>query len=132
MAQINQLNPNAQVYVMGYYNSFPYMPAELQPALKQMQDALNQAIATGIVGTQAVLVTTGDQIAADYKTYLPNPEDIHLSEAGYKKVTEQFWTSLQKTYPWVSANVLTATAIEENSVNLNWKPAIDNVAVVQL
>ncbi|WP_203247160.1 S-layer homology domain-containing protein [Sporosarcina beigongshangi] len=130
MAQINQLNPKAQVYVMGYYNSFPYMPAVMQPELKKMQDALNQAIATGIVGTQAVLVATGDQIAADYKTYLPNPEDIHLSEAGYKKVTEQFWSSMEKTYPWVSANALSATAIEGNSVNLNWQAAVDNVGIV--
>ncbi|MFJ7934655.1 S-layer homology domain-containing protein [Sporosarcina sp. NPDC096371] len=129
MAQIMQMNPKAQVYVMGYYNSYPYMPAELQPSLKLMQDAVNKAIATGLSGTQAVLVATGDQIAADYKTYLPNPENIHLSEAGYKKVTEQFWTSMQKNYPWVSTSVLTAGAIEGSSVSLSWQPAVDNVAV---
>ncbi len=129
MAQINQINPDAQVYVMGYYNPFPYMSADMQPMLNQLQGMLDKAITAGLEGTQAILVPTGAQIAADYKVYLPNPANIHLSEAGYKKVTEQFWTNMQTTYPWVSAGILTGTAIDTNSVNLNWQPASDNVAV---
>jgi len=103
MAQINEINPDAQVYVMGYYNPYPYMSEDMQPLLKQLLDMMNKAIATGLVGTQAVLVPTGDVIASDYKTYLPNPENIHLSEAGYKKVTEQFWTNMRTANPGIEA-----------------------------
>jgi len=95
MAQINELNPDAQVYVMGYYNPFPYKAKDLQPLLNQLLATLNKTIATGLEGTQAILVPTGDAIAADYKAYLPNPENIHLSEAGYKVVMEQFWLVLK-------------------------------------
>ena len=69
MAQINQINPEVQVYVMGYYNPFPYMSEDMQPLLKQLLDMLNKAITTGLVGTQAIFVPTGDVIASDYKAY---------------------------------------------------------------
>jgi len=95
MGQINQLNPDVEVYVMGYYNPFPYMSADMQPMLNQLLATLNKTIAMGLEGTQAVLVPTGDAIAADYKSYLPNPENIHLSEAGYKVVMEQFWVVMK-------------------------------------
>lgn len=97
MVQISQLNPDAQVYVMGYYNPFPYMSEDLQPMLNQLLTTLNKTIATGLGGTQAILVPTGDAIAVDYKTYLPNPENIHLSEAGYKVIMEQFWTVIESS-----------------------------------
>lgn len=129
MAQINQINPDAQVYVMGYYNPFPYMSEDMQPVLKQLLGMLNNTITTGLVGTQAILVPTGDVIALDYKTYLPNPENIHLSEAGYKKVTEQFWTKMLTAKPWISASSLFADPTGPTSVNLNWQSASDNVAV---
>lgn len=129
MAQINQINPDAQVYVMGYYNPFPYMSEDVQPLLKQLLDMLNKAITTGVEGTQAIFVPTGDIIASNYKTYLPNPENIHLSEAGYKKVTEQFWMNMLTANPWNTAGSLVADTTDTNSVDLNWKPASDNIAV---
>ncbi|WP_318614036.1 S-layer homology domain-containing protein [Sporosarcina sp. YIM B06819] len=95
MEQINQLNPDAQVYVMGYYNPFPYMSEDMQPMLNQLLATLNKIIAAGLTGTQAILVPTEHAIAADYKAYLPNPENIHLSEAGYKVVMEQFWLVME-------------------------------------
>jgi len=129
MAQINEINPDAQVYVMGYYNPFPYLSEDLQPLLKQLLDMLNKAITTGLVGTQAIFVPTGDLIASEYKTYLPNPENIHLSEAGYKKVTEQFWTNMLLANPWLVAGSLVADPSGTDSVKLNWQPASDNIAV---
>ncbi|HJF33341.1 MAG TPA: S-layer homology domain-containing protein [Sporosarcina psychrophila] len=129
MTEINQINPDAQVYVMGYYNPFPYMSEDLQPLLKQLLSVLNKTITTGLEGTQAIFVPTGDVIASDYKVYLPNPENIHLSEAGYKKVTELFWPNMLAANPWDTAGSLVANPAGPNSVNLNWQPASDNVAV---
>ena len=129
MSQINELNPDVQVYVMGYYNSFPYMAEELQPMLNQLLAALNKTIATGLEGTQAILVPTSDVIAADYKAYLPNPENIHLSEAGYKVVKEQFWATIQQTYLSVQESSLAVETEDDRSVTLRWQPAVDNVAV---
>jgi lysophospholipase L1-like esterase len=129
MAQISKINPNAQVYVMGYYNPFPYMSKEMQPLLNQLLDSLNKAIQMGLTGSTAIFVPTGEVIAVDHLAYIPNPENIHLSEAGYKKVTEQFWNKMQTAYPWVPEGSLAANSINTDSVNLNWKPATDNIAV---
>ncbi|WP_223595318.1 hypothetical protein [Neobacillus bataviensis] len=43
LGTINQLNPNAKVYVMGYYNPFPYNPA-LQDQLAPLLTAFNGQI----------------------------------------------------------------------------------------
>ncbi len=88
---IRQLNPDARIYVMGYYNPFPSLPEELQPQLKILLTQMNNAIRNGIADTGAVFVQTGEAMAEDTKSYLPNPLNIHPSEAGYKRLTEQFW-----------------------------------------
>lgn len=97
---IKQLNPDAKVYVMGYYNPFPHAAPEMQPMLAQLLQSLNGAIQNGMEGTGAIFVPTADIIAKDYAAHLPNPKNIHLSEAGYKKVADQFWATMQTTYPW--------------------------------
>ncbi|MER2089789.1 MAG: S-layer homology domain-containing protein [Sporosarcina sp.] len=129
MTQIAQLNPKAEVYVMGYYNPFPYMTEEMQPLLNQLLDSLNKGIQMGLIGSAAHFVPTSDTIAVDHLAYLPNPENIHLSEAGYQKVAEQFWLNMLTTSPWIPANSLAAGLVDADSVILNWKPAVDNVAV---
>lgn len=129
LTEIYATNPNAQVYIMGYYNPFPSLSAELQPQLTQLLSTLNKAIQTGMLGTTAIFVPTADQIAENYAEYLPNPSNIHLSEAGYKVVTAQFEKRLKEHFQWIPAGTLTAKAKSATSVDLNWKPATDNEAV---
>lgn len=104
---IKQLNQVAKVYVMGYYNPFPHAAPEMQPLLSQLLQSLNGAIQSGLEGSGAMFVPTADVIAKDYTAYLPNPKNIHLSEAGYQKVAEQFAASLQTTYPWTETTPVT-------------------------
>ncbi|PIC58264.1 N-acetylmuramoyl-L-alanine amidase [Sporosarcina sp. P12(2017)] len=125
LAKIYQLNPNAQVYVMGYYNPFPYLSPQNQPLVNQLVVTLNDAIKKGITGTTAQFVDTSKQIAEDPYTYLPNPENIHLSQAGYKVVMEAFQKSLMENYSWFAKDALTVTAKDSTTVELNWKPVID-------
>jgi len=129
LKQISNLNPDAQVYVMGYYNPYPYMSAEIQPFLDQLLNSLNKGIEMGLTGTTANFVPTGEVIATDHLAYIPNPLNIHLSELGYQKVQDQFWTQMLTANPWIPANSLVAESIEIDSVNLNWQPATDNLAV---
>lgn len=129
LGKISNLNPDAQVYVMGYYNPYPYMSAEIQPLLDQLLNSLNKGIEMGLTGSSANFVPTGEVIAADHVAYIPNPLNIHLSEIGYQKVTEQFWTHMLSANPWIPANSLIAESIEIDSVTLNWQPATDNLAV---
>lgn len=100
LTEIYAIHPKAQVYVMGYYNPFPHMSAELQPQLEQLLGGLNASIQAGLQGTNAVFVPTSEAIAADFSTYLPNPENIHLSEAGYQVVASQFYKQFQEKFQW--------------------------------
>ncbi|WP_153731117.1 S-layer homology domain-containing protein [Sporosarcina obsidiansis] len=125
LTEIYQLNPDAQVYVMGYYNPFPHIDAKIQPQITQLVKGLNGAIQSGMTGTSAKFVMTDELIAKDFATYLPNPQNIHLSEAGYQVVANAFNDSLASHYPWFAKDVLTVEAKDPSTVVLNWKPVLD-------
>lgn len=99
LSKIYEINPDVQIYVMGYYNPFPHIAPEHQPQLGQLLVSLNGAIQAGMTGTNAIFVPTSEVIATDYSAYLPNPSNIHLSEAGYKLVAELFGNKMKEQYP---------------------------------
>ncbi|WP_301110140.1 S-layer homology domain-containing protein [Sporosarcina sp.] len=125
LAKIYELNPKAQVYVMGYYNSFPQLPVEFQPQIAQLVAGLNGVIQSGMQGTPAHFVKTDELIAKDFPTYVPNPANIHLSEAGYRVVADAFREALTANYPWYAKDTLTAEKRDDSTVVLNWKPVLD-------
>lgn len=126
---IYAINPKVQVYVMGYYNPFPHLADELQPQLAQLLAGLNGAIQTGMKGTDAIFVQTSEQIATDFPAHLPNPNNIHPSEVGYKIIASAFSEQLQTTYPWIEQDTLTAEVKNNTTVKLNWKSVVDDKAV---
>ncbi|WP_349409390.1 S-layer homology domain-containing protein [Pseudalkalibacillus sp. SCS-8] len=92
---IKTLNPDADVYVMGYYNAFPYLPDTEQPKLLGALDTLNQAIQSAALATGATYVPTADTFNPNGKTYLPNPKNIHPNEAGYLVLANAFWRQMK-------------------------------------
>lgn len=97
LATIDGLNPDAKVYVMGYYNVLPYLPEPLQPVLLPILDTFNNAIESTASANGDNFVPTAKIIAKDYQTYLPNPKDIHLSLEGYQIVAKEFWKYIDKS-----------------------------------
>lgn len=84
---------------MGYYNTFPYLPAQQQAGLVPLLIALNGQISTLSNANGDTYEPTFAVIASNYQTYLPNPADIHLSLPGYKIVADQFWVEISKSLP---------------------------------
>lgn len=121
VSMIHEINPDAQVYVMGYYNPFPHLPAELQPMLEQMLVGLNTAIGAVKQLPNTEVVDTANVVAADFKSHLPNPQNIHLSPAGYAVVAKQFVDKVQAEYAWIPSNAFIAESIATDSVKLHWK-----------
>ncbi|MCJ8008212.1 SGNH/GDSL hydrolase family protein [Lederbergia wuyishanensis] len=97
LSTIDSLNPHAKVYVMGYYNPFPYRSAEDQAQLLPLLDILNQTIADRAHVNGDTFVPTAKLIEKHYETYLPNPLDIHLSKEGYQLVAKEFWKVIDKS-----------------------------------
>ncbi|MDQ0219752.1 hypothetical protein ELQ35_20545 [Peribacillus cavernae] len=96
LSTIDKLNPKVKVYVMGYYNPFPYYTKEQQDALLPLLKALNSQIESIAKKNRDTYVSTEAQIAKEYKEYIPNPQDIHLSTTGYKVVAAEFWKVICK------------------------------------
>ncbi|MGM7722279.1 GDSL-type esterase/lipase family protein [Metabacillus sp. Hm71] len=92
--KIGKLNPNANVYVMGYYHPFPHLPEDQQEALSPLLDALNQTIQAVSQASNATFVPTEKVIEKQEKDYIPNPHDIHLSSDGYQAVAKEFWKAI--------------------------------------
>ena len=128
LTEIYAINPNVKVYVMGYFNPYPSL-VKYQPEIMLLLQQLNTAIQQGMTGTTATFIPTFEAIAADYSVNVPNPSNIHLSEAGYKVVAELFGKQLVTDQPWISKDKLTAEVTNHTTATLNWKPAADNTAV---
>jgi bacillolysin len=96
LSEIDQLNPNTKVYVMGYYNPFPHLPEDEKAALLPLLDALNQTIEGVSNRNGDVYVPTEKVIEKHEVEYIPNPQDIHLSLEGYQVVAKEFWNAIMK------------------------------------
>nr|WP_066301388.1 SGNH/GDSL hydrolase family protein [Bacillus sp. FJAT-29937] len=91
---IKTVNPDVKLYIMGYYNPYPHLPAEHQPALNQLLASLNSMIEQIAIKSVSTYVPTADVVAKNI-AFLPNPKDIHLSVDGYKAVSELFWNVMK-------------------------------------
>lgn len=84
--EIRVKNSDADIIVMGYYNPFPYLDASYQAQLKVLVTTLDNTVSKIVEANGGIYVKVAEDIAANYSTYLPNPQNIHLSAAGYKAV----------------------------------------------
>lgn len=96
LKEIDKLNPDTDVYIMGYYNPFPYLPEEEQENLMPLLATLNDKIELKAKLNGDTFVPTEKVIAKHYAEYLPNQHDIHLSLEGYQTVAKEFWKAIIK------------------------------------
>jgi len=130
LEEIKKINPNAQVYVMGYYNSFPYYREDVQKQFKMLLTVMNTTIKTTVEKAGAIFVPTYDIIAKDVPSYLPNPENIHLSEAGYLAVAnEGFLPAIKESTLWDVSKAIQVNIKDSTTVKLSWQEAKDNVGI---
>ncbi|KOY81727.1 S-layer homology domain-containing protein [Lysinibacillus macroides] len=130
LTEIKKLNPQAEVYVMGYYNSFPYYEEKLQAQFKVLLATLNSTLKSTVEKAGATFVPTYDIVAKDVPSYLPNPENIHLSEAGYLAVANEAFLPIMKKSPlWDVSKAINVNIKDQTTVEVHWQAATDNVGV---
>lgn len=115
---IKQVNPNAKIYVMGYYNALPYLSEQLQQYTVPLIQGLNNAIKTATEANGAIFVPTYSVFEGKYVSYLPNPSNIHPGKEGYDALGNAFMNEIKKTYPAIPVNPEVETNI---TVKLNEK-----------
>jgi lysophospholipase L1-like esterase len=93
IAEIKAINPEAKIYLMGYFNPLPHL-TDYQALLNLTLVQFNKVIEGVATATGSTYVATDKTIAANIE-FLPNKEDVHLSEDGYKAIAELFWTVMK-------------------------------------
>ncbi|MEG0450527.1 MAG: GDSL-type esterase/lipase family protein, partial [Lysinibacillus sp.] len=132
LAEIKMLNPKAQVFVMGYYNSFTYKSEQEQTQFKTLLGLMNSSIKTTAEKAGAIFVPTADIVAANVPDYLPNPENIHLSEAGYQAVAQQaFLPTIKKSALWDNTSAIKVGQVTPTTAHVEWDAATDNVGIAK-
>jgi len=130
LTEIKKLNPQAEIYVMGYYNSFPYYSENLQNQFKILLATMNTTIKTTAEKAGAIFVPTYDVVAKDVPNYLPNPENIHLSEAGYFALANEAFLPIIKTSSlWDVTKAIQVDVKDRTTVEVRWQEATDNVGI---
>lgn len=96
LSTIDELNPDVEVYVMGYYNPFAYYPEQAQEFLVPLLSALNSEIEKRTEANGDTYVPTGNRIDPHFEKYMPNPEDNHLNVKGYKVIAKEFSKAIRQ------------------------------------
>ncbi|SIS45518.1 S-layer homology domain-containing protein [Salimicrobium flavidum] len=137
VSDIRSLNPEADVYVMGYYNPYPYLEAEQTEMLDLALDEMNRVISQTSAATESTFVPTSEAINRNAKDYLPDPKDIHPNELGHQVIANEFWEEMKlqeavefedvasDSFAIDSIDYLTAKKIIQGYENGNFKPAQD-------
>ena len=103
LGTIKAINPTANVYVMGYYNALPYLPPGAQEKVTiPILLGINQAIEIPAQISGATYVPTFQLFEGNKEKYLPNPLDIHPSEAGYRALADGFMKEISKVFKGIS------------------------------
>ncbi|TFJ94266.1 GDSL-type esterase/lipase family protein [Lentibacillus salicampi] len=97
--EIANINPDAPIFVLGYYNALPYLE-EKQSLIVPMIDAMNQTLKEVAQSNDAIFIPTFEAFEGKHETYLPNPNDIHPNEAGYEVIADKF---LEEIVPAIDA-----------------------------
>ncbi|MEE1130788.1 MAG: S-layer homology domain-containing protein [Caryophanon sp.] len=122
LTTIRETNVRASIYIVGYYNAFAHLPAATAAQAGQLLGALNDTIAKVASENDATFIETTDAIAQDYKTYLPNPLNIHPSEAGYEVIAEEVIEELENDVYYTPYRIF-ATATSPTTVDVWWNAA---------
>jgi len=99
LKEMKTINPDAQVYVMGYYNALHFLP-NVQAAIQILIGELNKVISAAATNNGATFIPTFEIFKDKYQEYLPNP-DIHPTEAGYKAIAGQFTNVIIPNLPTI-------------------------------
>lgn len=88
------LNPEAKIYLMGYYNAFPFLPEEQQAYIIPLITEFNKGLEGIAKLTGATYVDTYKAMDKHLTKYLPE-ENIHPNISGYRALAKEFWNIIK-------------------------------------
>lgn len=94
ISTLKNINPEAKIYIMGYYNAFPYYPEEQQALMISLVKRFNLAINKAVETTGGTYIDTYQTMDKDLLKYLPE-NDIHPGLLGYQVIADEFWSVIE-------------------------------------
>ncbi|MCP3761288.1 S-layer homology domain-containing protein [Domibacillus sp. A3M-37] len=95
LQKIKSINPQADIYVVGYY--FPFLnheESERKAGLMSAFDYFNKKL----IATASAQGVTFVEVSSEFNaSYLPNQEDIHPNIEGYQVIADQFFKVWQNS-----------------------------------
>ena len=91
---LQRINPKAKIYLMGYYNAFPYFTEEQQGQVIPLIKGFNLAFKQVAALTGATYVDTFATMDKHLAKYLPE-ENIHPDILGYRAIAKDFWNIIK-------------------------------------
>ncbi|MET3696782.1 lysophospholipase L1-like esterase [Bacillus oleivorans] len=88
---IKTINPEAEVYITDYIFPFPHLEGETYDLTAGMMEQMNGAILAAGASAGAKPVSVTSLIGFETKDYMPNPQNVHPNEEGYKEMAEAFF-----------------------------------------
>lgn len=119
--EIRELNPNAKIIVLGFYNPYPHL-TQYKEMIDRLLVDFDSSLESTVKQFNVQYAVVRDLIASDVQTFLPNPENIHLSEAGYKAVAEVMYALVKQPAPTPAPQFADVAETSE------WYPYIQAVA----
>lgn len=104
LSEIHELNSDAEIYVMGYYNALPGVVYSLAyQGYPELDDVQKAYFCTALEGFNSQLESTVEGVAIYVPTdvamdkhlvqYLPG--DIHPTVQGYRAIAKEFWEKIK-------------------------------------
>gem|GEM_PF-2722085 len=89
--QVKALNPEADIYLFGYYFPLPHLKDEAsKQQLKTAFSIVNNRLASIAKNEGIHFIDVASTFDTNSASYLENPKDIHPNEAGYRVIANQF------------------------------------------
>ena len=98
LAELTELSPNADVYVMGYYFAYPHVRDSQKSGTAKQLDRLNEILERSAEKAGAIFVSVDQSFGDDAVDKVPNAADVHPNAAGYQAMANAFFGEYQKTW----------------------------------
>lgn len=91
LAELNELAPSADLYVMGYYFAYPHARDSQKQGTAEQLEQLNAILKQEAERAGAIFVDVADRFGEDAVELVPNSGDVHPNLEGYQEMANAFF-----------------------------------------
>ncbi|WP_404337006.1 SGNH/GDSL hydrolase family protein [Planococcus rifietoensis] len=91
LAELEELAPSADIYVMGYYFAYPHARDSQKQGTAGQLEQLNAILKQEAEQAGATFVDVADRFGEDAVDLVPNPADVHPNMNGYQEMANAFF-----------------------------------------